>query len=84
MMWTSLGFFINITKTGKKSNPKMTDTFDIQMNNTSRTNFAHQCRIHLCPPMQKSPYIIMCNNNFFKFKTSMLGLFSFLGNSKNG
>ena len=58
MMWTTLGFFINIIKTGKKSNPKMTDTFDIQMNNTFTTKFAHQCKfisaLHAIIPINNS------------------------------
>ena len=38
--------------------PKMTDTFDIQMNNTFTTKFAHQCKfisaLHAIIPINNS------------------------------
>ena len=62
---------------------KMTDTFDIQMNNTFTTKFAHQCKfISALHP------IIPINNSMQHYLFSSLELrcwvFFFFGNSHNG
>ena len=62
---------------------KMTDTFDIQINNTFRTKFAHQCKF-----ISALHAIIPINNSMQHYLFSSLELrcwvFFFFGNSHNG